>query len=130
MIKNNSPMFEDKFEAWVFCPVNIKVHQKINPENIYGEINSSKISKEFDYSKFSKSIKSLISDIVDYYSNYTLDQFITIMRREYPYISARDGYESSERCNKEINKEISRVYYRGMNKLMKKCLSMEREVSV
>jgi uncharacterized phage-associated protein len=122
MLANNKFLFKDKFEPWVFCPVNQKIHKKLAPADIYADISRDKISSDFNFYDYDLYIISHISAIVEkYHKGYSMDRLVEKMRRDYPFILAREGCNPIERCSKEINKAVCKVYYKGIDKLLIKC---------
>jgi uncharacterized phage-associated protein len=114
-------IIEDDFQAWLHGPVSRKVYDGIKDLSIiYTEI-------AFDESQWDKSQtpdiqieslltgdqKELVDEVIDKYCKLTSSQLENLSHSESPWIDARKGYSSADRCDVVISKETMKLYYKA-----------------
>jgi uncharacterized phage-associated protein len=110
-------IISDDFEAWVHGPVSRTLYSQLKDLSIlYTEI--SYVRKEDEVlpsSILSKNLTSeqieLIDNVLDLYSNESSLSLESITHQQAPWIETREGFASSERCEKVIPKEKIKSYF-------------------
>lgn len=99
-------LFDADFEAWVHGPVIREVYDDFRAFG-YQEIPKVENSPQV----FSEDILEILEDVWDEYGKYTGNELESITHQEDPWINARDGYSSIERCTEVITDEDIFNYY-------------------
>ncbi len=113
-------LFKDKFQAGIFSPIHKEILESLS-KTIHDKVMYDDLSKDFSIDNYKQDIIDHVDNILDNFMNWPSDALTTKMRSDYPWILAREGYENNERCEVEIDKKVCRVYYRGIDKIIKKC---------
>lgn len=112
----NEELITDNFEAWVHGPVSKKVFDSFKDKSIlYSDLsfsgNSDKTINQF--SELTSEQQELINDVLSVLSRWTSLQLETSTHKEMPWIEARNGIGIGDRCNNEISKETTRLFYKS-----------------
>ncbi len=122
MMISGKYLFRDKFQAGIFCPMNGNVLESFTElKNVHDILTNRDLSSDFDIGIYDSEIIKHVNLVIDEFMQWSSDALTTKMRSDYPWILARDGYETNERCEVNIDKKVCRVYYRGIDKIIKKC---------
>ena len=109
-------LISDKFEAWVHGPVSRKVYQKLSGKSIlYSDVSYSKIDKideDTEFDNLTLSQKELLNSVLEELNPWTGLQLEKATHNEDPWIKARRGYGEADKCTVEIDKELTRTYYK------------------
>ena len=106
------PLFDGKFQAWVHGPVNREIYDRFaRTKSLYSEIALEDVAKDFDFNVLPDTKQSHIDDVLEAYAKYRGSQLEEMSHREEPWLEARKGYRTSERCENEISEETMRRYY-------------------
>ena len=109
-------LISDKFEAWVHGPVSRKVYQSLRDKSIlYADIAYSPIEgvdEDGDFESLTSSQKELLNSILLDLHTWTGLELEMSTHNEKPWIEARRGYGEADKCCEEIDKEITRIFYK------------------
>lgn len=112
----NEELITDNFEAWVHGPVSKKVFDSFKDKSIlYSDLSFSGNSKKTLnlFSELTSEQQELINDVLSVLSKWTSLQLETSTHKETPWIEARNGIGIGDRCNNEISKETTRLFYKS-----------------
>jgi uncharacterized phage-associated protein len=105
-------LFEGKFQAWVHGPVSREIYDRFSStKSLYSEVMLKDVPEDFDLNCVPEDKQSHIDDILEVYAKYRGSQLEELTHREEPWLEARKGYRSSERCETEISEDTMRRYY-------------------
>jgi uncharacterized phage-associated protein len=108
----NERLFLGKFQAWVHGPVSREIYDRFsNTKSLYSEVTVNDVPDDFDLNRVPEDKQNHIDDILEVYAKYRGSQLEELTHREEPWVEARKGYRSSERCEKEISENTMRRYY-------------------
>ena len=103
-------LFPQKIEAWANGPVIPKLY-----ECHRGEFKLSAIPGVSSKSiKLTKTQKSSIDKVLDFYGGKTSQWLSDLTHQEDPWIEARKGLAPGERGNREITPASMALYYEGL----------------
>lgn len=106
------PLFEGRFQAWVHGPVSREIYDRFaGTKSLYSEVTLKDVPEDFDLNSVPEGKQNHIDDILEAYAKYRGSQLEEMSHHEEPWLEARRGYRSSERCEKEISEETMRQYY-------------------
>lgn len=103
--------FDSEFQAWVHGPVNRSIYNRFREKSMYSSVRTRDVRDEFDIDNLPKSIKRHIDSVLEKYAEFTDDQLEEMTHRERPWIAARDGYDSKDRCEEVISDAVMAEYY-------------------
>lgn len=105
-------LFEEDFQAWVHGPVNRTLYDRFaSTKSLYSEIERNEIAPEFELNSLSEQDKNHLDTILEAYAKFSGVQLEEMTHQETPWIEARKGYRSSQRCEELINCEVMKEYY-------------------
>jgi uncharacterized phage-associated protein len=110
-------IINDDFEAWVHGPVSRTLYSQLKDLSIlYAEISYvRKEDEKLPSSILSKNLTSeqieLIDNVLDLYSNESSLSLESITHQQAPWVETREGFASSERCEKVIPKQKMKSYF-------------------
>lgn len=108
----NTPLFEGKFQAWVHGPVSRQIYNRFSgSKTLYSDIHIDDVTDGFDPDSLDADEKSHIDKVLSVYAKYSGPQLEEMTHRERPWVEARDGYSSWERCETEISEDTMRDCY-------------------
>lgn len=113
----NQELIHDTFEAWVHGPVCRRVYDNLKNKSIlYAELEYQHRDGEPDvdaeFSRLTGDQKDLVTDVLGSLSKWTSLELETATHREAPWIKAREGYSPADKCETEIDKDLTREYYK------------------
>lgn len=104
------PLFEGKFQAWVHGPISRELYDQFaTTKSLYSPITKDNI--DFDPNKIDPQDRTHIDTVLEVYATFTGSQLEEMTRQEDPWLTARNGYKPSQRCEKEIDEDLMRDYY-------------------
>ena len=111
-------IIDDNFEAWVHGPVSTKVwHRLKNHSKLYDglylkeHLIDSTIQEVESY--LAKDQIEFISDLLKEYGNKTSYYLENLVHSELPWLEARKGYKTDDKCTEVISKKIMKDYYQS-----------------
>lgn len=105
----NRPIMDAKFEAWVHGPVCRELYEKYKGNYLF-ELTAD---SDFDL-HFSPGDEELLESVFETYGEFSGNALEVLTHSETPWINARSGCSSSERCNKSISSEDMKQYYKSI----------------
>jgi len=109
-------LISDKFEAWVHGPVSRKIYRSLSGKSIlYADISYSKIDgidEDEEFSKLASSQQEFLKSVLEDLHTWTGLQLEKATHNELPWIKAREGYCEADKCSVEIDKELTRTFYK------------------
>jgi uncharacterized phage-associated protein len=116
----NQPLIEDDFEAWVHGPVSRVLFNKLRGESIlYKELEfkleDGEVSPEVKMKEVLTSDQmELIANVLEAYAKLTGLELENETHSEEPWINARAGYGSADRCDEIIPKDAMKAYFSSL----------------
>lgn len=102
----------ENFEAWVHGPVSREIYNRFREhKSLYSDIKYEDITETFNPDLLDENEKKHIEVILETYAKFSGSELENMTHMEYPWINAREGYRSSERCEKQINNQDMIDYY-------------------
>lgn len=109
---HNIPLFSNNFQAWIHGPVNREIYDRYKESKyLYSEMNIEDINDKDVLNKLSKDIKLHVDSVLDAYAGFSAIQLEIMTHQEDPWIEARKGYETNERCEEVIKDTTMKDYY-------------------
>ncbi len=105
LVWNETPLFNDKIEAWANGPVIPALYWAHRGQFLINSISQGSVEK------LSDSQKGIIDKIVDFYGQYNPQQLSDLTHIESPWRDARGGIPDGVRCDKEITHASMMEYY-------------------
>lgn len=108
----DSPLFEEKIEAWVHGPVVPSLYARFADvcRNCVIDIPNTAL----DIIKFPENIDQLLSEVQCEYGEHSASYLEALTHSETPWIEARGSLKPYERSNGEITKESMKSFYGEM----------------
>lgn len=104
--------FDSDFEAWIHGPVCKEIYEIYkDSKGLYSEMFIEDIKNEKIIDSIGTELKIHIDTILDSYGKFTATQLELMTHDERPWIEARKGYNSNQRCSVEIDNEVMKKYY-------------------
>ncbi|WP_187487352.1 Panacea domain-containing protein [Duffyella gerundensis] len=108
----NEKLIDENFQAWIHGPVSRQIYDRfLATKSLYSEITISDCSSDFDESRIA-SKKAHIDSVLEAYGKFTGAQLEEMTHREEPWIKAREGYRSTQRCEAQLDNDVIRDYYK------------------
>jgi uncharacterized phage-associated protein len=107
LVWDDTPMFEDKIEAWTNGPVCPSLYNAHKGEYLITKINGS-------IKKLNKTQIETVDKILDTYGVKNSKWLIDLTHLEDPWINSRKGLVSTERGNTEITLACMAEYYSSL----------------
>jgi uncharacterized phage-associated protein len=105
-------LFLEDFQAWIHGPINRTLYDRfVSTKSLYSDIERDDISPEFEINALSEQERNHLDTILETYAKFSGVQLEEMTHKETPWIYARKGYRSSQRCEEPINPELMREYY-------------------
>ena len=106
-------LFEGNFQAWVHGPVNRQIYDRFNSSKyLYSDISLSDVKDINVIEKLTSEEISHVNSVLDVYSPFSGIELEEMSHKEDPWINARTGYSSNQRCEVEIDNEFLGEYFR------------------
>lgn len=111
------PAFEADFQAWIHGPVNKEIYQLYKDSKyLYSEMGLEDIT-DSSYQHLDDDMKLHINTILDSYAKFSATQLEIMTHQEEPWLEARRGYATNQRCENVIsNSTMQRYYASRLNK--------------
>lgn len=111
-------LIEEDFEAWVHGPVCREVFDVYkNKAVLYKDLvfdgDGSEVMSQIDKIGLSSDQIALLNDVLNTLNAWTAFELESATHREYPWIQARAGVASGDRCANKISKETMREFYKS-----------------
>jgi uncharacterized phage-associated protein len=107
---NETPLFDEDFEAWAHGPVVPSLWMDFR-EFGWNDLPVPKSCPEFD-----EDTENLLEDVYGAYGEYSAKRLEAMTHREDPWLKARGGLQAEEKSNKKISKSTLRRYYTNLLK--------------
>lgn len=110
-----SPLFADDFEAWIHGPVISKVYRSLKKRGFYlatpirSEFKIDKIKADLD--NIDSNLFPFLEEVARVYFPYGAYELELMTHKEAPWIEARKGIDSNERCTNIIDKRSISDFY-------------------
>lgn len=109
----SEPLFRGKFQAWIHGPVSREIYNRFkDTKSLYSEIVISDIKGD-DFNNLEEEIKKHIDTVLETYAGFTSYELEKMTHDEEPWITARNGYQPTQRCEVEIDEQIMERYYKA-----------------
>ena len=109
LVWNDSPLFNEDFQAWANGPVCPELFHKT--QGMYSVNASDEIGGESD---LSDEQKDTIDKVLAHYGSHNAQWLSQLTHMEDPWITAREGVPSGAGSNNVITKESMAMYYGGL----------------
>lgn len=109
LVWDDSPLFNEDFQAWANGPVCPELFYKTQGKYSVGV--SDENGGEGD---LSENQKDTIKRVLGHYGNHDAQWLSQLTHLEEPWIRAREGVPSGMGCNNIISKESMALYYGGL----------------
>ena len=109
LVWNDSPLFNEDFQAWANGHVCPELFHKT--QGMYSVNASDEIGGESD---LSDEQKDTIDKVLDHYGSHNAQWLSQLTHMEDPWITAREGVPSGAGSNNVITKESMAMYYGGL----------------
>lgn len=102
-----TPMFPNRFEAWVHGPVSPDLYSRFRR---WGWMDIPKTEMDSD-AILDERAKSVLDNVYKLYGKYTADQLELMTHKEDPWITARGTCAPNDYCRNPISMSAMRNYY-------------------
>lgn len=109
LVWDDSPLFEEDFQAWAngpVCPVLFYATQ--------GKYSVSASDETLGTGDLSDNQKDTIDKVLEYYGGHDAQWLSQLTHMEDPWIKAREGVPPGRGCSNVITKESMAEYYGGL----------------
>ena len=104
--------FEGTFQAWIHGPVNREIYELYRDKKyLYSEMTLEDIINIDEITTINSELRIHIDTILDTYAKFSATQLELMTHDEDPWIEARKGYKSNQRCETIISDERMKEYY-------------------
>lgn len=109
LVWDDTPLFDEDFEAWANGPV-------CPPLFFYsqGEFSIPAEKMKGDSNRLDENQKDTINKVLDYYGDKNAQWLSQLTHMEGPWQDARKGIPAGTPCNELITKESMAMYYGGL----------------
>lgn len=109
-----TPLFKGKFQAWVHGPVSREIYDRFkDSKSLYTAVTRDDVRKEFDLDSLNHDAQLHIDEVLDSYAAFSGSELESMTHEEKPWIVARDGYKSADRCEVSIDESVMADFYRS-----------------
>lgn len=109
----DEPFFNGKFQAWVHGPVNREIYERFRAKKfLYSDITKSDVLSQDLEDTFTSDDIDHMNNVLDTYLRFSGMQLEALTHSEEPWIITRKGYSSFDICEKDIDEEIIKNYYK------------------
>lgn len=109
LVWDDSPLFQEEFQAWANGPVCPELFFKTK-----GSYSVNASDETGGIGDLSEEQKDTINRVLDYYGKHDAQWLNQLTHMEEPWIKAREGVPSGAGCNQIITKESMALYYGGL----------------
>jgi uncharacterized phage-associated protein len=107
----NKPIIKEDFQAWVHGPVNRAIYDRFKDRMLFFPITTSDIKKASIDQYISEADKEHIDAVLEAYAQFSGVDLERMTHQEKPWMEARKGYASNERCETSISTTTMGAYY-------------------
>ena len=108
LVTTNTPLFENRIEAWANGPVVCDLYDAHRLKYV---VDSSSFNRSNVADKLSESNKKTINHVVDVLGSFSGEQLSKLTHSERPWQDARLGLPAGSHSNAEITKEAIKTFY-------------------
>jgi uncharacterized phage-associated protein len=109
LVWDDTPLFEEDFQAWVNGPVCPELFYKTR-----GKYKVDVNDEDGGQGDLTDDQKQTINTVLDHYGEHDAQWLSQLTHLEDPWIEAREGMSERERCTEVISKESMAIYYSGL----------------
>jgi uncharacterized phage-associated protein len=110
---DNKPLFKGKFQAWIHGPVNRDIFDRFkDTKYLYSEILLEDIIDKNISEILSEEEIKHINIVLENYAHFSGVQLEDMSHNEAPWIKAREGYASNQRCEVNIDETFLGDFFR------------------
>lgn len=109
LVWDDTPLFDEEFQAWANGPVCPELFQKTK-----GQFSVSESDEPGDISRLTTSQKETINTVLDYYAPHDAQWLSRLTHMEQPWKLAREGLPEGVGSSKVVTKENMAIYYGGL----------------
>jgi uncharacterized phage-associated protein len=109
LVWDDSPLFEEDFQAWANGPVCPELFYKTQGK--YSVSADDETGGEYN---LNENQKDTIDRVLEYYGCHDAQWLSQLTHLEEPWIRARNGVSSGAGCNNVITRESMALYYGGL----------------
>lgn len=109
LVWDDSPLFQEEFQAWANGPVCPELFFKTK-----GSYSVNASDETGGIGDLSEEQKDTINRVLEYYGKHDAQWLSQLTHMEEPWIKAREGVPSGAGCNQIITKESMALYYGGL----------------
>jgi uncharacterized phage-associated protein len=102
----DKPLFRDRFEAWIFGPVQPRLYQRFKK---YG---SDPINEQPSKPDISSPAEKHLKDVIEAYWKFTAWELERMVHQEDPWKKARNALAPDKPSSKVISQEDMKKYYK------------------
>ena len=96
----------------VHGPVNREIYDRFKDEkSLYSTVTSDDIQQDFNSDGIKTKDQRHINKIISVYGDFTGDELEEMTHQEEPWVAARKGFRSTERCETPIDEQLMAKYY-------------------
>lgn len=106
----NKPFIDSDFQAWIHGPVSPVLFSRYKGTAFEDLYPDSKVNK----ANFKNGDLELLENIWDTYGNSTGNSLEVLTHKELPWIKARSGYGTYDKCEVAISADDMKEYYRSI----------------
>lgn len=106
-------LVNENFQAWIHGPVSRSLYDRfIATKSLYSTVGVEDCSPGFELSDIPGKAAAHIEGVLEVYGAFTGAQLEDMTHKEEPWIIARKGYRSSQRCEEIIDRNVTSDYYK------------------
>ena len=105
LANKGSPLFDDEFQAWAHGPVVRSIYDRFKGQS-WGGLDCVEPNGDVP-----KKITNYLEKVFEMYGKYGAKHLEALTHKHSPWIDARGGIATEERCENIISKESMRDYY-------------------
>lgn len=111
---NGRELFPGKFQAWIHGPVNRDIYDRFKGEkSLYSEIDAEDVLNKSCVDAIHSEDQKHIDVILEFYAKFSGTQLEYMTHQEEPWLAARQGFAPMERCEKDIDSDLMKEYYKS-----------------
>ena len=98
----------ERFQAWVHGPVAVSQYHR------FKEFQWRPITADLDRPEFDERTANHLNEIIDVFGSESGTALEIMTHQERPWLQARGGIPDTEPSNAEIDKEVTKLFYRSI----------------
>ena len=112
-LNDDKPFFNGKFQAWVHGPVSRSIYDRFKDvKSLYSSVTIHDVREGFDIDVLDREAKLHIDEVLDVYAPFSGSELEDMTHQEEPWLQARKGYTSSQRCEVTLDEPSMGNYFR------------------